>query len=250
MIWWGEEMEVYVELVYLVSLFTCIISLECTFFLLNSVIDKRKILIQSSLLSFHILVIYEDSFLSFIYWFCLFVYFYRKQVFLYFLTYMMIYLSLIYFFQSFISDSSVYKGVLLISSTTNVFLCITILFLLGMFEALILIYSKRKIGFKEYMHDFEIIHQGNTWQGKAFFDSGNDLYYEGYPIMLINKRCFHQYQKDSTITTKGVVERKIDIVKIEQININKQNIKDIYIGVIEDIEYDGLLHKQLMGGVL
>lgn len=42
----------------------------------------------------------------------------------------------------------------------------------------------------------------------------------------------------------------IEIVKVNQIIVNKQLLQDVYIGVIKGIQYECLLNKALMGGVL
>ena len=42
----------------------------------------------------------------------------------------------------------------------------------------------------------------------------------------------------------------IEIIKVDQVIINNQRLQDIYVGVIAGIQYDCLLNKSLMGGIL
>lgn len=42
----------------------------------------------------------------------------------------------------------------------------------------------------------------------------------------------------------------MDVIIVDTIEVNGQVLEHVYAGVIDDLGYDGLLNKNLMGGVL
>lgn len=60
----------------------------------------------------------------------------------------------------------------------------------------------------------------------------------------------YPYNPIDTIYSKGLIKRKIDIIKIDYILINKQRLENVYVGILDDMEYDCLLNYELTGGVI
>lgn len=243
-------MEIYIEMIYLLLFITCVISLESMSVLLNTVIWTKEILFRSGLLSFAILGLYVDCYLLFLYWFLLFGWWYQKQIFLYFPIFLIIYLSLVFFFHSLITGSFLFQGILLVDSQCNIFYYGMVLIVMALLELLFLLYSKRKVRNHQFYYDFELWWKGEKIIGSAFLDTGNNLYYQGFPLMIIRSSCIEGYFEMDQLESSGVQQRTIDITKIEQIVVNKQKLKNIYVGVVDEMDYDVLLHHQLMGGIL
>lgn len=85
---------------------------------------------------------------------------------------------------------------------------------------------------------------------EGFLDSGNEVYYEGFPLILIKNGIIEDYDIVDIMELNDLRSEFIEIVKVNQITVNKQLLQDIYIGIIKGIQYDCLLNKALMGGVL
>ena len=45
-------------------------------------------------------------------------------------------------------------------------------------------------------------------------------------------------------------EDTIEIIEIEEMIVNHQTIHHLYVGLIEELEYDCILSPKLMGGIL
>ena len=85
---------------------------------------------------------------------------------------------------------------------------------------------------------------------KGFLDSGNEVYYEGFPLIIINQKIIDEYEVIDVLELNDLREDIIEIIKVDQVIINNQRLQDIYVGVIAGIQYDCLLNKSLMGGIL
>ncbi|MFR2988319.1 MAG: hypothetical protein ACLTMR_05695, partial [Faecalibacillus sp.] len=85
---------------------------------------------------------------------------------------------------------------------------------------------------------------------KGFLDSGNEVYYEGFPLILINQKIIDEYEVIDVLELNDLREDIIEIIKVDQVIINNQRLQDIYVGVIAGIQYDCLLNKELMGGII
>lgn len=85
---------------------------------------------------------------------------------------------------------------------------------------------------------------------EGFLDSGNEVYYEGFPLILIKTGIIEDYDIIDIMELNDLRSEYIEIVKVNRITVNKQLLHDIYVGIIRGIQYDCLLNKALMGGVL
>lgn len=42
----------------------------------------------------------------------------------------------------------------------------------------------------------------------------------------------------------------IEIGVVDEVVVNGQSLKNVYVGLVDYMEYDGLLNKELMGGII
>lgn len=245
-------MEVFIEVVYVMNWAILIICFQMMTILLNIQMSYKKTIMYSFLINYSIFMLYLDQiyYILLLGWFTTFCYIFRKQVFLYYPVFLFIYYSLIYFIQSLITESFIYQGILItpISYTTLTLGVIAVVFLT--LQTMFIVYGKRKIAIDMYMHEVTIVYQQQQYQYRGFLDSGNEVYYLGYPLILINKNKIKNYNSIDTITIDNVQNIIVDVIQIEICKVNNQELKDVYVGLIENIKYDCLLHKQLMGGVM
>ena len=95
----GENMEVYIELTYLVNFMLILLAVEMMAILLNKELSYRIVLKHSFYLSSVIFLLYFDYYgwLILFIWAIIFVFLYHKQVFLYYPVFIFVYFSLVYF---------------------------------------------------------------------------------------------------------------------------------------------------------
>ena len=84
----------------------------------------------------------------------------------------------------------------------------------------------------------------------GFLDSGNEVYYQGFPLILINQEIIGEYQAIDVINLDDLRNDEIEVIKLDYLLVNHQKLQDIYAGMIANIQYDCLLNKVLMGGIL
>ena len=117
-------------------------------------------------------------------------------------------------------------------------------------ETIYLIYTKRKIKQKDDLYDVTLIFNNKIYHLSGFLDSGNHANYLGYPLIFIKKSKIDTYQQLDTLIIDGLKKRKIDIILVDQVLVNKQSLRNVYIGVLDELDYDCLLNKELMGGII
>lgn len=245
-------MAVYIELVYVIHFAILMVCFQMMTILLNIQLSYKKTIGYSFLLNYSIVMLYVDNiyYILLCGWFLTFLYVFKKQVFLYYPIFVFIYYSLLYFMQSLITEAFIYQGILITPiSYTNITLGVIAIVFLTL-QTMFIVYSKKKTAIDRYTFDLTIVYQQQTYQYQGFLDSGNEVYYEGYPLLLINKNKLPNYQKIDTVVVDNVQDIVIDIIQVETCIVNHQELKNIYVGMIENIKYDCLLHKQLMGGVI
>lgn len=245
-------MEVYVEVIYIVHFLITLLSLENMTILLQINPSTKSIIKNTFIFSSTYFFIYLDAnlFIVLIGWFILFLIVYQKQLFLYFPTFMILYFTIVYFICSLSPSSFIYNGLLMFPMQISILGSFMIVLLFTLSTVMYFIYCKKKISSMNYMYPIQLTYQGNTIYCNALLDSGNEMYYEGYPLILFSKRVIEDYQKITTLYSNGVIEQVIDIIVIERCIINDQKLNNIYAGVINQLDYDCLLNKQLMGGII
>ena len=207
-----EEMEVYIEFTYLSNFLIILVSLEMMGILLSKEMTYMQVLKHSFILSLGTLLLYVDkySWIILIVWMIMFYYLYHNQIFLYYPIFIFIYFSTLFFTSSLIPEAFIYNGILITPLNTSSMM----LFVIGL------------------------------------LDSGNEVYYEGFPLILIKSGIIEDYDVIDIMELNDLRSEYIEIVKVNQIIVNKQLLQDVYIGVIKGIQYECLLNKALMGGVL
>lgn len=220
--------------------------------LLNINWSFLKILFLSFLSNISIVLIYIDylPYISFLYWIVLFLFIFKKQFFLYFPVFLIVYFSILFFINTLIKESFIYNGILItpINYKDIVIVVMTCVFLI--IETIYLIYAKRKIKPKDDLYDVTLIFNNKIYHLSGFLDSGNHANYLGYPLIFIKKSKIDTYQQLDTLIIDGLKKRKIDIILVDQVLVNKQSLRNVYIGVLDELDYDCLLNKELMGGII
>lgn len=248
----GEKMEVYIELVYMINVIMILLSLEMMTILLNIELSFKKIGFYSLILSVSIFGLYIDkmTYVLFIIWGMLFCMIFKKQVFLFYPVFLIIYFSQVYFLCALQKEACVYNGLLLTPSAYSslVLLCIAVFFTI--IQIMYMMYCKRKLHINQYLCPLSLEYNHNVINLQGFLDTGNEVYYLGFPLILVKKEKIPRYQALDTITVDNIQDCMIEIIKVEHVYIQKQVLTDVYIGLIEHIQYDCLLNKQLMGGTL
>ena len=127
-------MEIYIELTYIINAFVYIIVFEILSILLNVNWSLYKIILYSFLCNISLILIYIDylPYISLLYWGLIFLGLFRKQFFLYFPAFIIVYFSVLLFIHSLIESSFIYNGILITptSYTDIVVICIAIVFVI------------------------------------------------------------------------------------------------------------------------
>lgn len=248
----GEEMEVYIEFTYISNFLIILVALEMMGILLNIEISYLQVLKQSLVLSLVILLLYVDkySWLILIIWMVIFYCFYHKQTFLYYPIFIFIYFSILFFTSSLIFEAFIYNGILITPLKSSNMMLFVISLLVVLMQVMFIVYLKRKVRVNSYLYPVELNYNGKKYLFEGFLDSGNEVYYDGFPLILIKTGIIEQYDIVDVMELNDLRSDLIEVIKVEQLVVNDQVLKDIYVGIIKGIHYDCLLNKVLMGGVL
>lgn len=245
-------MDVYIELVYVINLLIIMIALMMTSILLNTNWLLKKIIKDSLLLNISWIAIFVNpiSWLIIIIWLVIFLCIFRKQTFLYYPVYLFVYFSLLFFNNSLINDSLIYNGFLI---TPISYIDISLFFVATFFIIVFVLYISyinKKVTNESYFYDLVLTVNHCKYYLKGFMDSGNEVFYQGFPLILVNSKLINNYITIDCLTIDNINDLKINISMASSCFINKQELNNIYIGIIDNIKYDCLLNKQLMGGII
>ncbi len=248
----GEKMEVYIELTYLVNFMLILLAVEMMAILLNKEISYQDVFKQSFYLSIVVLLLYVDqhSYLIFVIWAIILGLLYRKQVFLYYPVFLFGYFSLVHFCSSLIKDAFIYNGILITPIDVSYLGLFVVALLTTLIQAMFIVYLKRKVRINDYLFDLELLYHQHKYFLTGFLDSGNEVYYQGFPLILIKRSIFDDYQPIDVLSLHDFQNIEIEVIKLDYLLINKQKLDNIYAGIINNIQYDCLLNKALMGGIL
>lgn len=245
-------MEVYIELTYLINAFIFMIVFEMISILLNVKWSFKRIIIYSFSCNISLILIYIDYFpyISLIYWLFLFILLFKKQFFLYFPVYLIIYFSVLLFINTLIENSFIYNGILITPThyTDIAVLCVSFLFMI--IEFMYFVYIRKKATKQNYLYEIHFSYLEKQYHLSAFLDSGNEAYYRGFPLIFIKRGIIQDYHCIDTYMIDNFSYRMVDIISIDKIFINQQELRHVYVGIIDDIHYECLLNKDLMGGVI
>lgn len=245
-------MEVYVEVIFLTNFLIILSSLEMMGILLCKEMSYLQVLKESFLLSFSVLLLYIDSYswMILIMWLIIFYVLYHKQIFLYYPVFLFIYFSILYFVSSFINDAFIYNGVLIVPISFSSFILFIVGLLFVLFQVMFVVYLKRTVRINSYLYPVELFYDGKKYGFKGFLDSGNEVYYEGFPLILVNEKVIDNYEVIDVVELDDLRSGFISIIKVDMLTVNNQLLENIYVGIINGIRYDCLLNKSLMGGIL
>jgi hypothetical protein len=245
---WGGKMIVYTEVTYFINALLLFLSFEILAFLCNIRMTKKEIL--KYILTFNISVIltYIDLFDGFLilYYLILCLFYFKKQAYIFYPIFIFIYISMLSFFDLCVDGMIVFQEVLIvegfnISSLFTIVIIALIAFYFYIYYCSLLLESK---------NDYVDIFIGNK-QYRGFIDNGNKVYYKGYPLIFFNKNVLDKYKIIDRIQIHTALkEDTIEIIEIEEMIVNHQTIHHLYVGLIEELEYDCILSPKLMGGIL
>ena len=237
----GEKMEVYIELTYLTNYLIILVALEMMAILISKEMSYLMVIKHSFYLSGVILLLI---------WAVVFLCLYQRQIFLYYPIFIFVYFSLLLFASSIIPEAFIYNGILISPVNVSSIGLFIVSLLVVLMQIMFIVYLKRKIRIDDYLYVMKLDYQQHSYTIKGFLDSGNEVYYEGFPLILINQKIIDEYEVIDVLELNDLREDIIEIIKVDQVIINNQRLQDIYVGVIAGIQYDCLLNKSLMGGIL
>ena len=245
-------MEVYIEFTYISNFLIVLAALEMMGILLSKEMTYLEVLKQSFLLSLGVLLLYVDKYnwLILVVWLVIFYCLFHKQMFLYYPSFIFIYFSILFFASSLIPEAFIYNGILITPLKSSGMMLFIISLLVVLMQVMFIIYLRRKVRINIYLYPIELSYQGQKYLFDGFLDSGNEVYYEGFPLILIKTGIIEQYEMIDILELNDLRSDLIEIIKVEQLVINNQVLEDVYAGIITGIHYDCLLNKALMGGVL
>lgn len=245
-------MEVYIEFTYISNFLIVLAALEMMGILLSKEMTYLEVLKQSFLLSLGVLLLYVDKYnwLILVVWLVIFYCLFHKQMFLYYPSFIFIYFSILFFASSLIPEAFIYNGILITPLKSSGMMLFIISLLVVLMQVMFIIYLRRKVRINSYLYPIELSYQGQKYLFDGFLDSGNEVYYEGFPLILIKTGIIEQYEMIDILELNDLRSDLIEIIKVEQLVINNQVLEDVYAGIITGIHYDCLLNKALMGGVL
>ncbi len=239
-------MDVYIEIIYILNSIIIAFSFEILFFLLNCQIDLKKLFQYVLTYNISLVLLYIDVFNGFIllYNLIISIFFFKKQIYIYYPLYTFIYMSVLTFINKLISSSYIFQGILLIEKIEISTLMILSFFLLILIYLYIL-YCRNKIN-----NSITYVYFDN-YTCKALIDSGNLVYYKGYPVIFIKQKYLMNYDIIDKILINSIGGYKlVNIVLLKSIKINEIILHNVYVGIIDEGEYDCILNYQLLGGML
>ena len=240
-------MEVYLEVTYFMNMILVLLSFEILCFLLNTQIKKMKLCQYVLTYNISILFLFVDFFDGFLLLYNLLItfFYFRRLTYIYYPIYMFVYISLLSFLEFILPQSTIFQGVLLIEGINGISLLIVSLL------AIVIIYFY--ISFCHYKinkDQFVDIMIGKK-HCFGFVDTGNKVFYKGYPVIFVANDLLDDYPVIDTINiATATCKETIEVVLIDHIEINHQALQHIYAGKLLTGEYDCILNSELMGGLL
>ena len=240
-------MDVYIEAIYIIHFMTLLLSLETMLILLNQSENYRDLLKKSLILSSSIIMLYIDlGWIYYFVWTFLFYSWYKRMMIRYFICFMAIYLSIVYFNGS-ILEAFVFNGLVLFPTNQSIYYPIFYTLICGVLIALCFMTTKQKISQQNYYTTVECFYQNQRFKWEGFMDSGNNAYYHGNPLIFI-KKIDKVYTTIGQLEVNGVVIRNLDLILIDEMILKNQKYTKVYACIDKTLEYDCLLHHEYWGG--
>lgn len=243
----GGRMEVYVEVTYLMNAFLILLSFEILCYLLNIQMTKKELLKYVFLFNCSLFLLYIDMFCGFIliYDFIIFFFYFKKMIYIYYPLYLFIYISLLSFLNWILPSSLIFQGILIIERIQGLSMLILGIIIIICFYFYIS-FCQMKIKNRE-MVDVCFLNQ----KCLGFVDSGNKVFYKGYPVIFISRMLLNQYDAIDHISIDTAMHQDlVDIMILDEIEINHCLLHHVYVGVMNSSEYDCILNRYLLGGLL
>jgi hypothetical protein len=242
-----KAMEVYIEVTYIINALIILLTIEILCFLLNQQLQLKEIIKYVIAYNISFLFLFIDFFQGFllVYDFLLTFYFFKKLVYIYYPLYVFIYISILVFVDVMLPSSTIFQGILIVEGIKWYSLFALSFMMICIFYFYIS-FCQYKIKDK---HMVDVCFFGIKCLG--FIDTGNKVYYHGYPVVFINESLIKDYKKIDVIQieTASAIEN-IDIIEIDKMSIQGKEISHVYAGMISSKEYDCILNSDLLGGLL
>lgn len=242
-----RDVEVYLEVTYCINALLILLTFEILCFLLNIQMRKRDLMKYVFTYNISFLFLYLDVFegFLFVYSLILTLFYFKKQIYIYYPLYLFIYISLLSFLEWIVPYSTIYQGVLLVETFH-----ISSFFIIGILSCLIIYFY---ISFCSYqLNKDELVDVSFlNIQCRGFIDNGNKVFYKGYPVVFISEHFIRDCPVIDTIeiTTANKTE-KMKMIVLDEMTINHQTLYHVYVGMMKAKEYDCIVNSQLMGGLL
>ncbi len=240
-------MEVYLEVTYVINALMILLTFEILCFLLNLQLTKREILKFVLTYNISVLFLFIDFFDGFLllYDLLLTLIYFKKMIYIYFPLYLFIYVSILVFLDMIIPSSIIFQGILIVEGFNFISLFVMGIFVLCVFYFYIAFCQHK-------LHQDKMIYV--SFLGKeclGFVDSGNKVFYKGYPVIFISQRLLDHYSKIDQIEIETAQSKEwIDIIQLDEINVQGHHLCHVYVGVMSSQEYECILHSELLGGLL
>ncbi|MFR7591754.1 MAG: hypothetical protein ACLUVC_09940 [Longibaculum sp.] len=240
-------MEVYLEITYVINALMIFMTFELLCFLLNLKMTIKELFKYVLTYNISILFLFVDFFDGFLllYDLLLTLFYFRRLTYIYYPLFLFIYISLLSFIDMMLPSSLIFQSVLLIEGFDFLSLFIISIMVICIFYFYIS-FCQQKIHGDELV---DVCFLDKKCLG--FIDSGNKVFYQGYPVIFITKELMGDYEKVGTIQIETALKQEeVDIMMMDEIEINHQTLHHVYVGVMSSSEYDCILNSQLLGGLL
>jgi len=224
-----------------------LLTFEMICFLLNQQMTIQEIIIYVFTYNISICFLFIDFFKGFLLLYDLLItwFYFRKMVYIYYPIYVFVYLSILVFLDMLLPSSTIFQGILIVEGFDFISL-----FIVGMMAVCIFYFYISFCSHK--LHQDQMVKV--SFLGKnclGFIDSGNKVFYHGYPVIFISHKLLDNYSVIDQIEIETASRKEtIDIIEIDKIVIQNHTLYHVYAGVIFSQEYDCILNTELLGGLL
>lgn len=240
-------MDVYVEITYILNAILILLTFELLCFLLNQHMTLKEMMKYMLLYNLSFLLLYVDVFPGFfiVYTFIISLILFRKLIYIYYPIFLFVYVSLVSFLEILLPSTIIFKGILLVEKMNiSSFLIIILLGITGCY--FYILFCQNKIQTTDYV---KVCIKGKNYRG--FIDTGNQVYYKGYPVIFVNQHMIQDECIIDTIEIETATQiENVDIILLDRIQIKNMVLRNIYVGIMNNECFDCILNKDILGGRL
>lgn len=243
-------MEVYIESILLLQLLVHGLCFLVALIFSNKLVDKKGILLYLILISFISLnVLFKlPSTLVYGYLFMIHLFYFKKDGFIFYLSYMLFYQFFIFILLQ-INPYSIYQDSLIIIYKWQHILLNTLLFstlfIAYLIHAFVL---KKQLVMTQLVYPVQFVYRGKAYNLKGYLDTGNKATYKGIPIIFIKEGIIDQ-QEDEIIEVNTLNDvTQVAVFYMRNIEIGNERINEVYFGSAKEllIEEECLLNVALL----